>query len=347
VSGLPLRTVFLGSDPIALPVLDWLRGAGREVAEVVGVVTQPDRPAGRGRRTEPGPIKRWAINEGLPVLQPEKLSAETREMLAAWKPDLALVFAYGHLLREEFIQLPRLGTLNLHASLLPRYRGASPIQTAIACGERRTGVSLMRIVRALDAGPVAETEEVDIGLRDTATEVEARLAGACVPLLARSLPRLADGRLVFRDQDPTAVSYCRRLEKTDGTLDFSETAGVVAGRINGLNPWPGCTVVFASTPLRIGRAVAISEGLGGVAAAPGTVLGWLGDGLTVATGSGGVNLLELQRPGGRMLPAAEFLRGFPIPEGARLPSQPMSPLVSPRPFPTRRAESETRPNLNG
>lgn len=337
MTGSPLRTVFLGSDAIALPVLTWLRGAGRGVADVVGVLTQPDRPAGRGRRTEPGPIKAWATAEGLPVLQPERLTAETREAMASWRPDLALVFAYGHLLRDEFIGLPRLGTLNLHASLLPRYRGASPIQTAIASGDRRTGVSLMRIVRALDAGPVAEVEEVEIGPADTAMEVEARLAAACVPLLARCLPRLAGQQLDFREQDPAAATYCRRLEKADGTVDFAAAADVVAGRINGLNPWPGVTVNCGDTPLRIGRALARPRGAGRETAEAGTVLGGDASALTVAAGSGEVALLELQRPGGRMLPAAEFLRGFPIPAGARLPSRPMTPLVSRQPFPMRRA----------
>src|SRR5476651_1655619 len=148
--------------------------------------------------------------------------------------------AYGHILRDEFIATPRLGTLNLHTSLLPKYRGASPIQAAIASGERETGVSLMRIVRQLDAGPVADVERVPIASLDTAEEVEAKLAAATVPLVARALPRLRDGALTFRPQDDAAATYCRRLEKADGALDFSAPARTLAARVNGLFPWPGC-----------------------------------------------------------------------------------------------------------
>src|ERR1019366_3881687 len=187
----------LGSDPIALPLLDWLAGDGSGIARVTAVFTQPDRPAGRGQKIQPNAIKAWALTRGLTVFQPAKLTESARIELAALGADLALVMAYGHILGDDFIVTPRLGTLNLHTSLLPKYRGASPIQTAIANGERETGVSLMRIVRKLDAGPVADVERTPIGTLDTAGVVERRLASACVPLLARALPRLRDGSLTF------------------------------------------------------------------------------------------------------------------------------------------------------
>ncbi len=340
----PLRVVFLGSDGIALPLLESL---GPEAgASVIAVFTQPDRAVGRGQKVQPNAIKAWALARGLPVFQPEKLTPEVRADLAGLGADVGLVMAYGHILKEDFIGTPRLGMLNLHTSLLPRLRGASPIQSAVASGERTTGVSLMRIVRKLDAGPVAEVERVEIGALDTAADVEAKLSRACVPLVARALPRLAAGTLGFVAQDDAAATYCRKLEKTDGAVDFGAAAAAVAARINGLYPWPGCTVEIGGQPVKLGLADVPAEGAGAGAASgdgrpgdrssageqpvPGTVLGADGAGLRVQTGTGAVRLRRLQRPGGRMLEAGEFLRGFPLAAGTVLPSRPMPPLVTVR-----------------
>jgi methionyl-tRNA formyltransferase len=321
----PLKLVFLGSDPIALPLLNWLTGEGNAVATVVGVFTQPDRPVGRGQKITANEIKTWALARGLPLYQPEKLTEEVRGQLAALGADVALVMAYGHILRDDFIGTPRLGTLNLHTSLLPKYRGASPIQTAVASGERETGVSLMRIVRKLDAGPVAEVERVAIEALDTALEIEAKLAVACVPLVARCLPRLRDGTLDFAGQDEAAVSHCRKLEKEDGVLDFARPAAVLAARINGLFPWPACSVEWNGQLVKFGLADVAATGPGGRGA--GEVVGADADGLLIATGDGVLRVRRLQRPGGRMLTAAEFLRGCPIPAGTVLASKPMPTLV--------------------
>jgi methionyl-tRNA formyltransferase len=258
-----------------------------------------------------------------------------RAQLAALHADVSLVMAYGHILRDEFIATPRLGTLNLHTSLLPKFRGASPIQTAVACGERETGVTLMRIVRELDAGPVAGAERVPVAPLDTAQEVEAKLAAACVPLLARALPRLARGELAFREQEHRVATFCRKLEKEDGVLDFTAPAAALAARINGLFPWPACAVEIGGQPVKFGLADAVASGqvkdptcrAGGAA---GEVLGADADGLLIATRAGVLRVRRLQRPGGRMLPAAEFLRGFPVAPGTRLPSKPMPPLVTTR-----------------
>lgn len=330
---IPLKLVFLGSDPIALPLLDWLAGEGRAGARVAAVFTQPDRPVGRGQKVQPNAIKTWALARALPVLQPEKVGEDARAELAALGADVALVMAYGHILRDEFIATPRLGTLNLHTSLLPKYRGASPIQTAIASGERVTGVTLMRIVRKLDAGPVAEVERVPIEPLDTAREVEGKLAAACVPLLGRALPRLRDGSLAFIPQDDGAATYCRKLEKDDGALDFSAPAATLAARINGLFPWPTCSVELNGQPVKLGLAdVLPAAGTSGVAseATPGVVSGVDATGLLVRTGLGTLRLRRLQRPGGKMLVAPEFLRGFPVAPGARLVSRAMTGLVSTR-----------------
>jgi methionyl-tRNA formyltransferase len=326
----PLRLVFLGSDAIALPLLGWLTGRGHALAQVVGVFTQPDRPAGRGQKVAPNEIKTWALGSGIPVYQPEKLTPETREQLAGLEADVALVMAYGHILRDEFIVTPRLGTLNLHTSLLPKYRGASPIQSAIALGERETGVTLMRIVRRLDAGPVADAERVSIEPLDTALDVEAKLAAACVLLLARALPRLRDGKLTFVEQDERAATHCRKLLKEDGALDFSADAASLAARINGLFPWPACRVEIAGESVRLGQADVGPAGTLQPASEkllPGQVLGSDAEGLCVATNAGILRLRRLQRPGGKMLSAGEFLRGFPIPTGTILPSVPLTPLL--------------------
>lgn len=325
----PLRLAFMGSDPLALPLLEWLAGEGRSAATIVAVVTGPDKPAGRGQAVRPNAVGEWAAGRPFETLRPAAPDAATLAALSALRPDLSLVVAYGHLLRDNLISVPRLGTLNLHASLLPRHRGASPIQAAVAAGESRTGMTLMRIVRELDAGPVADVEPVDILPLDTAEEVGAKLAACAVPLLARALPRLARGELQFRAQDGALASYCRRLAKPDGVLDFSSPASVLAARVNALHPWPGVTVEVAGTPVRLGLADAVT---GTVPASPGTVVDQDAEGLLVATGSGILRLLRLQRPGGRMLGAPEFLRGFPVASGTQLASSPMPAFSSGAPF---------------
>lgn len=348
-----LRVVFMGSDPIALPLLRWLAGPGQPPAVVTAVFTQPDRPAGRGQSVQPNAIKQWALAQGLPVFQPAKLTEADQRTLAALRPDVSLVMAYGQILRDAFIAVPRLGTLNLHTSRLPAYRGASPIQTAVATGESHTAVSLMRIVRELDAGPVADAEPVPIDPLDTAAAVEAKLAEACVPLVARCLPALAAGTLAFTAQDARLASYCRKLTKTDTALDFTATARTLAARINGLNPWPGCTIEVEGTVIKIGLADAAPDlavsGPGRpeialhpsqadlLAQKPGTIGSFDGQGLPVATNQGILRLRRLQRPGGKMLAAGEFLRGFPIPPGTQLRSVAMTPLVGTEPFRVKKA----------
>jgi methionyl-tRNA formyltransferase len=328
----PLRLVFLGSDALAIPTLDAISDGPASPATVVGVYTQPDRPHGRGQRIEPGPIKQWAERRGIPVFQPERLGADdatgVRDRLRA---DVALVMAYGLLLKDDMLAAPRLGTFNVHTSLLPRFRGASPVATAVATGVTETGVSFMRLVRKLDAGPVADCERVAVGPRDTAADVTAKLSAAAVPLVIRSLRALEVGTLAPREQDESAATYCRRLSKADGVLDFTRPARELAARINGLFPWPGCSVVIGNTLVKLGLADAEGEGV--ATGAPGTVVGADADSIRVATGSGVLRLLRLQRPGGRMLPAAEFVRGFAIPAGTVMPSTPMPPLESGQPFP--------------
>jgi methionyl-tRNA formyltransferase len=327
----PLRLVFLGSDALALPVLDQIADGPASPATVVGVYTQPDRPRGRGQHIEPGAIKQWAERRGIPIFQPERMSADdatsVRDRLRA---DVSLVMAYGLLLKDDILNAPRLGTFNVHTSILPRFRGASPVATAVASGVSETGVSFMRLVRKLDAGPVADFERVPVGPRDTAADVATKLGTAAVPLVIRSLRSLETGTLAPSEQEESAATYCRRLSKVDGVLDFTQPARELAARINGLYPWPGGSVAIGGTSVKLGLADSEDESAVGD---PGAVLGSDSEAVRVATGAGVLRLFRLQRPGGRMLPATEFLRGFAIPGGTVLPSAPMAPLESSQTFP--------------
>lgn len=322
----PPRLVFLGSDPIALPLLNWLSGPGSGIARIAGVFTQPDRATGRGQKVRPNAIKDWAQEHALPVFQPDELTETVRSQLATLDADLGLVMAYGHILKDDFIRTPRLGMLNLHTSILPGYRGASPIQTAVANGEAETGVSLMRIVRRLDAGPVADIERVPIRPLDTSLEVEKRLAEAVVPLVARALPRLAAGTLEFSEQEEGAATHCRKLTREDSALDFSAPAAVLAARINGLFPWPASFATISGQSVKFGLADA-EAGARGACGPAGVVLPPDAEALRIATGQGVLRVRRMQRPGGKMLAAAEFLRGFPVPPGTQLISRAMPALL--------------------
>lgn len=325
-----LRLVFLGSDPIALPTLDHLVAECGALVELVAVFTQPDRPHGRGQKLMPGPIKEWALARGLPVYQPERLGPEDAERVRALGADVALVMAYGQLLKDDFLATPKLGVFNLHTSLLPKYRGACPVTAAIASGDAETGVTFMCVVRKLDAGAIVDVERIVIGPHDTTGTIEAALGLAAAPLTARCLAALQAGRLTSHEQDATQVSYCRRLSKADGVLDFSRPAAELARRINSFMPWPACSVEIAGTPVKLGRAEFVAAAAG---VAPGTVLDAAPDALQIATSDGVLRLLLLQRPGGKMLAAPDFLRGFPVAPGLVLGSQPMPALVGPVPFP--------------
>jgi methionyl-tRNA formyltransferase len=326
----PLRLVFLGSDAIALPMLELLAREGRMLAEVVAVFTQPDRPHGRGQKVQAGPIKEWALARSLPVFQPERLGPDDVARLRELDADAALVMAYGQLLKDDFLAAPRLGVFNLHTSLLPKYRGASPATAAIAGGDAETGVTFMRVIRKLDAGAIIDVERVPIGPHETTGTLEAALGRAAAQLALRCLENLQAGRLASREQDEAQVSYCRRLAKTDGVLDFSRPAAELARRINALMPWPACSIEMAGAPVKLGLAEAEPRATD---ALPGTVLAAEPDALPIATADGVLRLLQLQRPGGKMLPAADFLRGFIVPAGAVLASQPMPALVGLVPFP--------------
>lgn len=317
--------IFMGSDPIALPGLESVVSGKCGEIDLLGVYTQPDRPRGRGKKVVPNEIKTWAMERGIPVYQPEKLGKSERLEIEAMDLDSILVMAYGHILSQKLIDTPRRGIWNLHTSMLPKYRGASPIQCAVASGDEETGVSLMRLVREMDAGPVLDVEIVRIGDADTALDVEARLAEVCPILLERGLPEIHAGVEFTWEQDSDEASYVRKLTKEDGELDFRASASVLARRINGLFPWPGTRACLGDVSIKLGLAVAeaVSFDL-----QPGAVVGIEKAGLRVACGEGSLLLKRLQRPGGKMLDAADFARGFDLPENAVFESRPMTELVT-------------------
>jgi methionyl-tRNA formyltransferase len=318
--GAPLRILFFGSPEIAVPSLTAL--ASRH--QVVAVVTQPDRPSGRGKKLAPPAVKERALGLGLPVLQPTSLKGpEAVATLAAPQADLFVVVAYGRLLPPAVLALPPLGPWNVHASLLPRYRGAAPIQWAIIRGESQTGVCIMRMEAGLDTGPVAARAETPITDQDTAGSLGTRLGELGARLLLETLPRIAAGTAALEPQDHARATLAPILRKEDGVLRFSAPAREVSAHARGVDPWPGPTAYLDGEPLKLfSPHVVPGEG------EPGEVLGLTAGGLAVACtpGSGAVAFAELQLPGRRRLAAGAVLAGRPIPAGTRLRSD----IVGPR-----------------
>ena len=319
------RMIFMGSDPIALPLLESIQSGLCGDVEITAIYTQPDRPKGRGKKVVASEIKRWAKELGIPVFQPERIRKGDRLEIEDMRVDTILVMAFGHMLSQALIDSTSVGIWNLHTSILPKYRGASPIQCAVASGDSKTGVTLMKVVLEMDAGPILDVELVDILRLDTALDVEAKLSQACVPLIERNLGRILAGEAEPIAQAVEAASYVRKLGKDDSDLDFSEAAEVLAHRINGLFPWPGTRVFHGEVAIKIGSADFTVESRNGVA---GQVIGNEEEGLAIVCGSGVLFLKRLQRPGGKMLDAKAFVRGYDLAGGTVLESRPMSALVS-------------------
>lgn len=309
-----MRIVFFGSPAFALPSLT---AVARE-HQVVAVVSQPDRPAGRGKVLQPPPVKELALRLGLPVEQPTKLrDGVLTKALSALQPDAFVVVAYGRILPPDLLAVPKLGPWNVHASLLPKYRGAAPIQWSVIRGEQKTGVCVMRMEEGLDTGPVAACREDAIAETDTAGTLAERLAQLGADLLLQTLPRIADGSVVLVTQDHAAATLAPLLKKEDGILNFSAPARLVSAQARGVDPWPGATVFLAGEPMKV-FAPTVVPGQG----APGEVLGRGPQGLTVACGQGAIAFAELQLAGRKRMPAAAVLAGHPIPPGTRLVSPP-------------------------
>ncbi|WP_269522482.1 methionyl-tRNA formyltransferase [Coraliomargarita parva] len=326
MSDLP-KIVYFGSDAICLPGLEYLRLHCRERCELHAVVSQPDRPQGRGRKLQANPVAAWAKANDIELLQPDKPGRELAEWMAAEQVRLALVMAYGHFLPKAVREAPMHGMLNFHGSLLPQYRGASPVETALAEGEAETGVCLMAVAKEMDAGAVADCERVAITAEDTGPSLRAKIGDAVVPLIQRQLDAMLCGQLDWTEQDAGAATFCRKIGKEDGGLDFSLPARRLHCRMRAFTPWPGAYFDHEDHRIKVGRAEWDNAA---TSAVPGTVLK-AGDSLTVATGEGRLRLLELQRAGGRMLPTSDFLRGYPIAEGQILKGGKVTPLLRKQP----------------
>jgi methionyl-tRNA formyltransferase len=297
-----MRLVFAGTPEFAVPSL----AAAASRQEVVAVYTQPDRPAGRGRSLAASPVKRAALERGIPVLQPETLKSQvSRDALAALQPDLLIVVAYGLILPKAILAIPKYGCWNVHASLLPRWRGAAPIQRAIEAGDARTGVCLMQMEAGLDTGPVLLSQATDIGPEETGGQLHDRLAALGAQVLADGLGLLRAGiRPVPQPQPEQGVTYARKLEKAEARLDWSRPAAALANQVRAFNPWPVAEATVAGERLRILDAVALEPAHG---AAPGTLLAASRDGIDIACGEGALRLRTVQREGGRAIGAADFV----------------------------------------
>jgi methionyl-tRNA formyltransferase len=298
----PLRIVFAGTPEFALPSL---RAAAR-MGEIVAVYTQPDRPAGRGRQLAPSPVKQAALNNGWPVHQPSTLkTVEARHALAALEPDLLVVVAYGLILSPKILAIPRHGCWNVHASLLPRWRGAAPIQRAIEAGDAQTGVCLMQMAEGLDTGPVLLSLATPIDPDDTAGSLHNRLAELGAEVLSDGLTLLRAGmRPVARPQADVGITYAHKLDKIEARLDWNQPASVLERKVRAFNPWPVAEAVVNGERLRIheAHAVAVEHG-----AALGSVLAMARDGVDIACLDGALRLTVVQREGGCVLPISDYL----------------------------------------
>ncbi|MGB0409817.1 MAG: methionyl-tRNA formyltransferase [Opitutales bacterium] len=317
------KIAYFGSDDICLPGLRFLHEQCRELCEIVAVVSQPDRRQGRGKRLQQNPVAAYASENRLHLLQPPKPDAALGEFLRVQGVELAFVMAYGHFIGKSVREAPTHGMLNFHGSILPAYRGASPVEAAIANGESETGVCLMQVVREMDAGSVADCEKVGIDDVDTAVDLRARIGEAVVPLLKRNLKAALSAELVFAEQDHSAATYCRKIAKNDAALDFYLPARLIDCRLRAFTPWPGGYFDHEGTRLKVGRAGWIPVTAGDP---EGTIVS-VGESLDVATSDGILQIFELQRPGGRMIPVKDFVRGYPIESGEVLPSVPSEMLL--------------------
>ena len=303
----PLRVVFAGTPDFSVACLEACRASG---AEVVAVYTQPDRPAGRGRKLAASPVKAAALAAGIPVEQPASFKAEAyRDRLSAYAPDLMVVVAYGLILPRKVLAIPRLGCWNVHASLLPRWRGAAPIQRAILAGDDASGVDLMQMEAGLDTGPVLIERRTAITADETGGSLHDRLSALGADALAEGLRRTMAGEtLAARAQPEAGVEYAHKLDKAEARLDFELAALALERKVRAFNPWPVAEADVAGERLRIwsARAIDVTH-----SAEPGQVIAATRDGIDIACAVGALRLATVQRPGGRPIGAADYLNARP------------------------------------
>jgi len=307
-----IRTVFMGTPEFALATLEGLIDFG---LNLVGVYTQPDRPKGRGNKLAAPPVKELAQRHNIPVYQPLKLRApDAVEQLKQLHPDLIVVVAYGQILPKSVLEIPQHGCINVHASLLPKYRGAAPINKAIVDGETETGVTTMHMDVGLDTGDMLVKRSLSIGADETAGQLHDRLALLGREAMGETLKRLCAGELVAEKQDDALSNYAPMMKKEDGLIDWTRPATAVHNQVRGLDPWPGAYTQLGGEVLKI-AATSVDASLSGE---PGTVLRADAGGVLIACGSGALVVRALQLPGKKRLGAADFLRGRELPPGTRM-----------------------------
>ena len=300
-----MRVVFMGTPDIAATCLTKIIEDG---FEVVGVYTQPDRPKGRGMKLVCSPVKEVAMKHNIPVFQPENFRAdETVEELKALKPDVTAVVAYGRILPQRVLDIPVRGTINIHASVLPAYRGSAPYQWAVLDGLKESGVTAMYLCKEMDAGDIIDVSKTPIGENETAGELLDELAVLGADLLSKTLTRFSQGEVPATPQDPSGVSYAPMLDKTMCPIDWNKTAQQVHNQVRGLHPWPVATMELQGTLFKV-HSTRIVEGKG----YPGQVLGLTKTGLMIACGEGAVEVQSLQAQGGKRMNAPDYFRGHPL-----------------------------------
>lgn len=299
-----IRVVFMGSPDFALPSLRSLA----EAHHVVGVVTQPDRAAGRGRELKAPPVKTLAFELGIPIIQPRSLrEPEAVSQLQAWKPDLIVVAAFGQILKKDVLELPQYGCVNVHASLLPRWRGAAPIQAAVLAGDEETGVTIMKMDAGLDTGPMLAMRKIRIQLDDTAGSLFGALSTLGADLLIETLPAYMDGKIASQPQPGDGVTYAPMLKKEDGRLDFTQSAVDLERRIRAMNPWPAAWFEWNGNPLKVMRGI-VGGGKG-----LGSGIRLIVEGRPAVSCAEGVLILEeVQPPGKKVMTGQAFLSGARI-----------------------------------
>jgi methionyl-tRNA formyltransferase len=299
-----LRIVYAGTPDFAVPALQALLDSSHQV---VAVYTQPDRPAGRGRKLRASPVKELALEYGVAVEQPETLrEAEVQEKLAAYAADVMIVAAYGLILPQAVLDIPRLGCLNIHGSLLPRWRGAAPIQRSIMLGDQETGVTIMQMDAGLDTGDMLLKKSLPITEQDTAASLHDHLAELGAVALLEVLEELASGSIRAEPQDEALATYAAKLSKAEAEIDWTQSAEHISRQIRGLNPWPVAQTTYHDQPLRLWMAQSMA---GSSSVSPGTVVKEGPEGIDVATGEGVLRITRLQLPGGKPLVARDFLNG--------------------------------------
>ncbi len=322
-----MKVAFAGTPEFARTALQALHAAGFELPLVL---TQPDRPAGRGMKLQASPVKRFALDHGIAVAQPRSLrldgkypddAAETRDALQAAQPDVMVVAAYGLILPQWVLDLPRFGCLNIHASLLPRWRGAAPIHRAIEAGDAETGITIMQMDAGLDTGDMLLTEKRAIGPRATTATLHDELAALGGRMIVEALELTARGGLTATPQPGEGVTYAHKIEKHEATIDWSQPAALIERRIRAFDPFPGASTLLGDAVIKIWGAE-IDGFLPNEAGLPGQISSVNDEGITVTCGDGRLRLTELQRPGGKRLLVRDFLRGFPLHAGQRLGAAP-------------------------